>query len=304
MRAESRWTGPGLLLLLWLVWGYSWTASKLGLPYIGALQLAFWRTALGVLTLGGVMLLRSTPFRPTPFWPTFWLGMTQTAGFGALTTIALLAGGAGKVSVLAYTMPFWTLVLARIFLNEHLQRLQWGAVLLALCGLVLILEPWSLHFSPLSDVLAIAGGFCWALSAVIAKRLRQQHQVSTLALTFWQMLWGLIPLALLAMLWPASPPQWNLTLISVLLYVGVLASGLGWLLWLLLLYRLTAGMAGLNVLAIPVVAVLLAWLQLGETPQASEAWGMALIGLALGLLSWLTWQREQHARDHIISTNA
>lgn len=293
MRNESRYLSVALLLGLWLVWGYSWTASKLGLPYIGPLQLAFWRTLFGLLTLAVVLFVRGGSFKPTPFWPTFWLGMTQTAGFGALTTMALLAGGAGKVSVLAYTMPFWTLLLARRYLDERLHPLHWCAVLIALAGLVLILQPWRLHGSPLSDLLAIGGGLAWAVSAIIAKRLRCLHRVGTLELTFWQMLWGLLPLGALAFSLPAPSPNWTWQLWAVLLYVGVLASGIGWLLWLLLLARLSAGMASLNVLAIPAVAVLLAWCQLGEAPDASEAAGMTLLGAALALIAAITLWRER-----------
>ena len=267
----------------------------MGLPYIGALPLAFWRTVFGAVTLAAVLLATGRSLRPTPFWPTFWLGMTQTAGFGAVTTMALLTGGAGKVSVLAYTMPFWTLLLARIYLNERLNAMQWGAVLLALGGLVLILQPWALHSNWLSNLLAMAGGVFWALSAIIAKRMRLRHQVSTLSLTFWQMAWGLIPLGVLAALVPSPATHWTWQLFVVLGYVGILASGIGWLVWLILLSRLTAGMAGLNVLAIPAVAVLLAWLQLGERPNLSEALGMLLVGGALGVLSLITWLRERRA---------
>lgn len=299
MKSDSRWLSVALLLGLWLVWGYSWTASKLGLPYMAPLQLAFWRTVFGIVTLAVVLLASGRRLRPTPFWPTFWLGMTQTAGFGALTTLALLAGGAGKVSVLAYTMPFWTLLLARRYLNERLHPLHWGAVLLALAGLILILQPWHLHGSPLSDLLALAGGLAWAVSAVIAKRLRRRHRVGTLELTFWQMLWGILPLGALALLLPAPAPHWTWQLWAVLLYVGVLASGLGWLVWLVLLSRLTAGMAGLNVLAIPAVAVLLAWLQLGEAPDRVEASGMLLIAVALALIAMITLRREQCARGRV-----
>ncbi|TDR82737.1 DMT family transporter [Paludibacterium purpuratum] len=283
-----------LLVGLWLVWAYSWIASKMGLPYMTPLQLAFWRTLLGVTTLGVVILLTGRSLRPTPFWPTFWLGMSQTAAFGSLTTMALLAGGAGKVSVLAYTMPFWTLLLARCFLNERLGGLQWGAVVLACVGLVLIIQPWQLHGGPLSDVLAIAGGLAWAVGAVQAKRLRLRYRVSTMALTFWQMLWGVMPLGVLAWLMPAPPVHVGWQLVAILLYLGVFASGLGWLTWMLLLSRLSAGMASLNVLAIPAVAVLMAWLQMGEAPDRVEGVGMLLIALALALLSgWTVWRERQ-----------
>ena len=70
-------------------------------------------------------------------------------------------------------------------------------------------------------------------------------------------------------------------------FAGILAAGLGWLIWLVLLSRLSAGTAALNVLIIPAVAVLAAWLQLGERPSPFELTGMVLIALALLRLAWL-----------------
>jgi len=122
-----------LLMGLWLVWGYSWVASKLGLEYASPLQMAEYRLTLALLTLGGLLLWRRGRFSLPPLWPTFWLGLTQTTGFTLLSTLALLNAGTGKVTILCYTMPFWTLLLARFFLREHLRPVQWLAVLLAFC---------------------------------------------------------------------------------------------------------------------------------------------------------------------------
>ena len=54
-------------------------------------------------------------------------------------------------------MPFWLLLLAWAFLGERLRGVQWLAVALALCGLVLVLEPWRLQ-GTFSSLLAVAGG--------------------------------------------------------------------------------------------------------------------------------------------------
>ena len=51
------------------------------------------------------------------------------------------------------------------------------------------------------------------------------------------------------------------------------------------LRTLSAGPAGLGTLAIPVVGVVAAWLQLGEVPTAVEGVGMALIVGALAILA-------------------
>lgn len=133
-----------LLLSLWLVWGASWVVSKAGLSYATPLQMVQYRLLLAVLTLGGLLLWRGrrSGFQRPPFWPTLWLGLTQTTGFTLLSTLALLQTGTGKVTILCYTMPFWTLLLARLFLGETVRRVQWLAVAIALCGLVLVLAPW------------------------------------------------------------------------------------------------------------------------------------------------------------------
>ncbi len=282
-----------MLLVLWFSWGTNWVVTKLGLAYATAFQLSLLRTVLAVATLALIMRLTGRRFTPTPAWPTFLLGLTQTAGFLVFTNLALVAGGAGKVSVLCYTMPFWTLILARVFLHEKLQPLQWLAVALALAGLLAILEPWSLGGNWLSDLLAICGGLVWAASAIIAKRMRAQHSVDTLTLTFWQLLWGTLPLLLLLPLFPQRELAFSWQLCGILLFSGVLAGGIGWLIWMLLLARLSAGMASLSILAIPAVAVLMAWLMIGELPSQAEAGGMVLIGAALLLLSLPHWWRRR-----------
>src|SRR5690606_24666360 len=93
--------------------------------------------------------------RPPPLRWTLIIGLLQTTLFNGLATAALVAGGAGKVSVLVYTMPFWLLLLARLFLGERLRGLQSAAVALAFAGLILVVRPWDIG-GALSGVLACA----------------------------------------------------------------------------------------------------------------------------------------------------
>ena len=93
-------TSAVMLLALWFFWGTNWVVTKLGLAYASAFQLGLFRTVFAIVTLGVILQLRGKGFRPTPWRPTFWLGLTQTAGFVVFTNLALVAGGAGKVSVL------------------------------------------------------------------------------------------------------------------------------------------------------------------------------------------------------------
>jgi drug/metabolite transporter (DMT)-like permease len=184
--------------------------------------------------------------------------------------------------VLTYTMPFWLLLLAWAFLGERLRGVQWLAVALALCGLVLVLEPWRLQ-GTFSSLLAVAGGFCWAASAVVVKRFQARHEDSDiLSLTTWQMLFGSLLIA--ALTWRGGP-EWTAQFALALAYNVVLGNALAWFLWLFGLRRLSAGAAGIATLATPVIGVAAAWIQLGERPSAGEAAGMALIVAALAVVT-------------------
>lgn len=210
------------------------------------------------------------------------LGLLQTTGFVGLLTWALATGTAGRTSVLTYTMPFWLLLLARAFLGERIRGTQWGAVALALVGLLLIVSPWKLGAGA-SPFLAVGGALFWAASAVQAKALRAKRDLDLLALTFWQMLMGALPLIVVAAAVGEQPPVWSPTFVLALVYVAVLGNAVAWLLWLYILDSMPAGTAGLATLLTPVVGVLSSWLQLHERPGLFEGLGMTAI---VGALMW------------------
>ena len=87
----------------------------------------------------------------------------------------------------------------------------------------------------------MAGGFCWAASAVVVKRLQATHDVDILSLTTWQMLFGSLPLLLIAALTWQGGPEWTTTFALALAYNVILGNALAWFLWLFGLRRLSAG---------------------------------------------------------------
>ena len=282
--ARARDLGFAALILLAVIWGYNWVVMKIGLAYAEPVTFAALRTFLAALGLIALLALLRRPLRPVAVGTTVVIGLLQTTGFVGLLMLALQSGGAGKTSVLTYTMPFWLLVLARLFLGERLRGAQWLAVAMALAGLLLVLSPWQLH-GTLSSVLALSGAVCWAASAVVVKRLQARRHVDLLSLTTWQMLFGSLPLVALALLLPQQGPEWTGVFVLTLVYNVVLGNAVAWLLWLYGLRTLPAGAAGLGTLATPVIGVLAAWLQLGERPDAWEAAGMALIIGALTVVA-------------------
>ena len=281
------------MILLVILWGYSWITSKLGLYYASPLDFAAIRVELGVLTLFIGLLWTRGSLRPQ-HWPSLILiGLIQTFAFIILNTWALSEGEPGKTSVLVFIMPFWVLVFAWPVLHERIHGLQWVSVALAAIGLVFVLEPWQMRTSIFSKTLAVLAGMCWAIGVVYAKRLHNRGPVDALSFTFWQMLVGLVPILIAQMVFDREPIHWTGTFIFAAVFNGVLATGVGWLTWLYVLHRLPAGTTSLSSLGIPLIAIVASWLQFGEAPGKYELGGMLLIGIALAILSYLSIRRHE-----------
>ena len=266
------------------IWGYGWVVSKVALGYADPFTFAAFYVPLsaGCLLLALALMRRS--LRPPPLLFTALVGVLQTTLFTGLVLVALSIGGAGQVAVLSYTMPFWLLLLTWAFLGERLHGLRWLAVGLAFAGLTLVVEPWG-GGSLLGAVLACAGGLAWAASALVVKVMQRRHDVDVISLTAWQLGIGSIPLVAIALFKHDGAVQWTPSFVAALVYTVLLASVLAWTLWFFALRVLPAGLAGLGTLAVPVVGVLAAWLQLGERPSPAEAAGTGLILAGLAVLA-------------------
>jgi drug/metabolite transporter (DMT)-like permease len=270
--------------------------GKVALDYARPFTFIALITSLGAVCLFLVLLVTGRPLRPpAPGW-TMVLGLLQTTLFNGLAILALTAGGAGKVSVLVYTMPFWLLLLAWLFLGERLRSLQWPAVALAFAGLVLVVEPWDIGGVP-GGVLASAAGLAWAGGSMLVKRLQRRTRTDTLSLATWQMAFGAVMLTTIAAVTRSGWPEWTGAFILCLVYSALLANAVCWGLWVFALHSLPAGAAGMGTLAVPLVGVTASWIQLGEQPTEVEAAGMALIIAALAVLAAYGVRAGRHASD-------
>lgn len=286
---RSAWIGLGILVV---IWSFGWTTMKIATLYSGPLAFSAQRWLVAVVVLFGWMAATGNLRHPPPLLPTITIGLAQTAAFQALEQLALMSGGAGRTALLAYTMPFWVVPLAWWWLDDKPGPRRLACIGVAAIGFVFVIEPWRSLGSPVSVVLAIAGGLAWAIGTVLSKRMFLRHpDVTPLQLTAWQMLAGAAASTLVACLAHERAIDWTLAYAGVLFYNGVLSSALGWMLWSLIVQRLPANVAGLTSLVVPIGVVLLAWALLDETPTGSEWAGIALIGIGLaGLNFWVRWR--------------
>ena len=273
--------------VLSLIWSYNWVVVKEALQFSGPFDYSALRCIFGSLVMFGVLKFMKKPLTPPSLGRAFFLGLFQTAGFLCFSSWALVEGAVGKSAVLIYTFPFWTLLFARIALGERIRGAQWLGVVLAGCGLILVLEPWQPGGSLFSRLLAVMSGVSWAISTVIAKNWRQRGDFDLLTVTAWQLLLGGIVCSVIAVAVPAKPIIWNAYFVLLIAASGIVATAFGWLLWLMILKHLSAGVAGLGMMAVPALGVLFSRLQYGETFDPVEITGMLLLAASLVLLSWL-----------------
>jgi len=291
--SRDRWLLPLGLFILSVTWGYTWVLAKQALEYAPPFAFAAERCLGGALALLAVLKLMGRPFKLVAPGATIAIGLAQVTGFMLFQTWALVEGGPGKTAVLIFTMPIWTLLLAWPILGERIRGKQWLAAASTLIGLVLIIEPWSMHSSLFSKFLGVTAALCWAIGTVLVKRLRAKQKVDLLSLTTWQMLIGAIPLVLLALLVPEHATDWTAAYIGILAFMAVISTAFCWWLWITLLDRVPAWEASLSVLGTPVVAIVSSRLMMGEEFKLSEAMGILLIGTGLALLSLLGWMASR-----------
>ncbi|MEO7149996.1 MAG: DMT family transporter [Rhodanobacteraceae bacterium] len=274
------------LASLTVIWSLNWTVMKWALDYCGPFTFCALRYVLGTAVLFALLAVRRESFALPPFVPTILIGLAQTTGFQALVQWALVGGGAGKTALLAYTMPFWVIPLAWALLHDRPSAKQWGCIAIAALGLLFVIEPWHLTGTLRSTLFALGGGLAWAIGTVISKRVFQRTKVGPLRLTAWQMLFGTIVLVIFALIVPERRIDWSGGFIAALAYNALLSSGIGWAMWLLIVQRLSANVAGLTSLLVPVAGVLFAWALLHERPSLAEALGIVFIGVALLALNF------------------
>ena len=273
------------LATLTLIWGFNWIVMKLALERADPVVLNVQRTWIAVLFLFAVLV-----WQRRAFWPESWIavivtGLFQTSLNFSATTMALAGGGAGRTSVLVFTMPFWTLVIAWPVLHERVRGTQWIAVALALAGLTLVVQPWNWQGDLGPKLWAVVSGFGWAAGTIATKYFQRDRPFDALNFVAWQMLAGVIPITLLPFALGVPAPAWSPVYAMLLLYTGAISTGFAFLLWITILRFLPAGTASLNMFAIPVIALVSSMLIFGERLTSAEWAGIAFIGAGLAIIS-------------------
>jgi len=288
-----------MLILLGAIWGGSFYFARVAVQEIAPLHLVFFRVAIAALALQLYLAAAGPSFRHA---------LAMTGSFFALAvlnniipfTLMFLGQtelGAGAASILNATTPFWTMILANMLTDD--EKLSWNKVAgigLGMAGTIVMVGPGLVAGlgGPVWAKLALVGtALSYALAAIYARRFRALPPpiVATGQLTASTMI--MIPVILLAGtegLFTASAPAWG-----AVLGLAVLATAFAYILFFSLIRSAGATNASLVTLIIPVSAILLGALLLGERLETFELLGMALIGLGLVVVDGRLLRRRQPA---------
>src|SRR5699024_8039356 len=114
-----------LMFIITRLWGYAWVVMKASLEYMGPFTFTAFRFAVGSLTLLFLVLILKLVRPPTRYIKHLIIvGLLQTGAVFLLVMYGLMFVDAGKSSVLLYSMPIWSSILAVRFLGEKLAPRQ------------------------------------------------------------------------------------------------------------------------------------------------------------------------------------
>ncbi len=276
--------GLGLLMNAF-AWGVSWWPFR-QLQDLGVHPM--WATAMIYLVaLVWLALVRPRAWQAFAQHPGLWIlliasGLTNV-GFNWAVTV----GDVVRAVLLFYLMPAWVVLLAWPLLGEKPQLASLARLVMALVGVVVVLKtpesPWPWP-SSLADGLALMGGFSFALTNVMLRRLRDTPTDASMlamfggggllaALAAWLgMQWGVVH----ALPGPAAPWLLGVAAMSLLILLGNLGLQYG-------AARLSANATSIIMLSEVVIASGSAVLLGAGSVSARTLVGGALILLAASL---------------------
>lgn len=254
--------------------------------HLGLGQIVFLRSACAALLIAGsaIAFSRSGRLHPTrPLW--VWARSLCLTAMWLCYYAALPSMSFALAAACYYTSPVWMALLSRLLLGEPVGAMRWLALLLALAGVVLAVNPTVGTISPVV-VLPLAAAFFYALAAVITWSRCQDEAPLAMALNLNVTLafTGVAIIVALATFGPTDSESFALSVWPTLMPADwVLVGVLGGLLAIIATavaqaYRLAPSpIVGVFDNAYLLFAAMWSVLFFGEVPTLREAAGMALI---------------------------
>ena len=277
-------------VLLGAIWGASFLFMRLGAAEFGALPTAGLRVGIAALFLLPLLLARGQGAALGQHWKKiFFLGLINSGIPFACYAYALMSITTGLSALLNATVPLFGALVAWVWLRDRPHRLKILGLLIGFVGVAML--AWGkASFKP--DASGLSSGWavvaclvaclCYGIAASFTKRYLAG--VPSLAVATGSQIGATLGLAVPTLwLWPTAMP--SMTAWLALLAVGVLCTGVAYVLFFRLIEKVGAASTLTVTFLIPVFAVIYGLVFLGEivTPWMLTCGAVILCGTALSL---------------------
>src|SRR4051794_6453604 len=280
-----------LLGLLSILWGGSFFFNGVVLRELPPLTLVLLRVALASIILLPLLWVYGIRF-PKGFWgwkPFFAIGLLNNVLPFSLIVVGQTSIPSGLASILNATTPLFTVVVMAAACEEKLLARRIAGVVVGLIGVV-ILRGWNFDGAGfwsgqgVGILLCLAGAFSYGLAALVARRLLSNSP--PLGTATFQLLASSVMMVFIA---GFAERPWQLTMPGAATWLAViglaaLSTALAYIVFFQILRRSGATNVMLVTLLIPVTAIVLGYLVLGEQISLREIAGAFVIGSALLLI--------------------
>ena len=287
------------LLLLGAIWGSSFLFMRVAAPEFGPVPLIAVRVAVAAAFLSFVLARRGGfPGMKGQLAPLALVGALNSAIPFSLFAFAALSLTAGFASVLNATAPLFGALVAYAWLRESLSPSRVLGLALGFVGVLILVSGRLSLRGDLSAILAcLLAALCYGIAAHYTKA--RLIGASPLVIATGSQIGAAVLLAAPAVyFWPArmpSLPGWLYALV-----LGVVCTGLAYVLYFRLIARAGAAKAIAVTYLIPVFGMGWGWMFLGErvTPSMVLGCTVILLGIALatGVMDLRALRRETAVR--------
>jgi drug/metabolite transporter (DMT)-like permease len=282
-----------------VVWGASFIATKIALREAHPATIILFRFAFGVTVLW-IAIWRWGLFRWVSGRDLLYLailGFISVPFHLAIQAAGLLFTTATSMGWIIALIPVFTALLAWVFLGEPMTVLKVIGSAIAFFGAVFVVTRGALSLdtfrlpSTVGDALAVASALNWAVFQVASKPILRRIE-PTLAMGWLVLLGGSLSVPFAALQAVSDLPRLSLDGWLAIAFLGVLCSGVGYLIWYDALSKVDASQLSSLSYIQPLVTVVVAALVLGEAITPPVLLGGAVILLGVYLVNRSPGRRE------------
>jgi drug/metabolite transporter (DMT)-like permease len=274
--------------LLALIWGSSFLWIKLAIRGLSPVEVTLTRLVLGSAVLFAVVAVQRETL---PRSPVVWMHITVAALFANAAPYLLFAVGEQHVAsatagMLNATTPLWTVVIA--LGTRHQQTImarQAAGLVIGFGGAVLIFSPWqsAAGLTSAGAIACLAAAASYAISYVYMDRFLARRGIGPVVLSACQLGAASVLLAIALGITGVRSLRLDATVVASVLILGLIGTGAAYVLNYQIIASVGATVASTVTYLLPVVAIILGFLVLGEQITLLDLAGIALIlaGVAL-----------------------